>query len=72
MFPGAAVASITALSSLVGGDKIYAGKHDALSCRMILPDRYKGSSIKRVLGWNARRSGICASCWKFLLHIHMG
>lgn len=50
LFPGAAVASITTASSRAGGARTCAGKQDALSWRMILPDRYSGSSVKRTLG----------------------
>ena len=39
LLPGAAVASITTLSSVAGGDSTIAGKQEALSCRMILPDK---------------------------------
>lgn len=39
LFPGAAVASITTASSRAGGARTCAGKHDALSWRIILPDR---------------------------------
>lgn len=39
LFPGAAVASITTASSRAGGARTCAGKHDALSWRMILPYR---------------------------------
>ena len=38
LFPGAAVASITTLVSVTGGDKTTAGKQEALSCKMTLPD----------------------------------
>ena len=44
LFPGAAVASITTLLSVAGGASATAGKQDALSCRMILPDMYIASS----------------------------
>lgn len=39
LLPGAAVASITTLSSVAGGESTIAGKQEALSCRMILPER---------------------------------
>ena len=67
LFPGAAVASITTASSRAGGARMYAGKQDALSCKINFPDEYRGSSMKRVLGWNARRSGMCSSFLKNLL-----
>lgn len=38
LFPGAAVASITTLVFVAGGDRTTAGKQDALSCKMIFPD----------------------------------
>lgn len=61
LFPGAAVASMTTLSSLGGGASTTAGKHEALSCSMILPDMYDGSSWKAVCGWKRSRSGMCSS-----------
>lgn len=44
LFPGAAVASITWLAPSAGGARMCAGKHEALSCRMILPSLYNSSS----------------------------
>jgi len=57
LLPGAAVASITTLSSVAGGERTSAGKQDALSCRMIFPEVYKSSSRKVVLGGKASRFG---------------
>jgi hypothetical protein len=39
LLPGAAVASITTAPSKGGGDKMKAGKHEALSWRMTRPSR---------------------------------
>jgi len=44
LLPGAAVASITTLSSVAGGERTIAGKQEALSCRMIFPEAYRSSS----------------------------
>ena len=57
LLPGAAVASITTLSSVAGGESTIAGKQEALSWRMILPERYSGSLLNVVCGENKRRSG---------------
>lgn len=67
LLPGAAVASITTLSSAEGGASTTAGKHEALSCKIIFPDLYDGSSWNVVCGGNKSKSGICSSLEKLLL-----
>lgn len=67
LLPGAAVASMTCVSSRAGGERITAGKHDALSCRMILPEASSGLSLNEIEGWKSRRLGMCISrCRAFL------
>jgi len=67
LFPGAAVASMTTVPSLAGGERISAGKQEALSCRMIFPERYNGSHWKEKLGENSNKFGTCSSVLKHVL-----
>lgn len=68
LLPGAAVASIVTVDFSAGGARMNAGKHEALSCSIILPSRYRGSSTNWESGGNSRRSGICSSLEKPFLN----
>ena len=61
LFPGAAHASRH--SSPTSRFSIYAGKHDALSCKIIRPSRYARVLDKSVAGGRASKSGTCLSIW---------
>jgi hypothetical protein len=67
LLPGAAVASMTTASSKAGGDKMSAGKQEALSCRMIFPEMYRGSSWKQTREWKRSKFGTCSSIEKCCL-----
>lgn len=70
LLPGAAVASITTTSLWAGGARTTAGKHEALSWRMSLPDLYAGSSWNVVCGGKRIRFGMCWSFANALLWNH--
>jgi hypothetical protein len=61
LFPGAAVASMVTVFFEAGGARMNAEKHEALSCSMIFPSLYRGSSVNCVSGGKSKRSGICSS-----------